>query len=192
MKKTFYIMRHGQTLFNVRRKIQGACDSPLTALGIRQAIGAASYFKNIKLDHLYSSTSERASNTLEIVTNYGLPYRRLKGLKEMNFGIYEGETEDLIPDAVRLETFFVDYGGESTNELLERMVHTCTTIMEQENHQVVLAVSHAFACIEFLRAWTDPTEQINKGIPNCCIFKYEYEGGEFTLVDVIRPMPIPE
>ncbi|HQZ20610.1 MAG TPA: histidine phosphatase family protein, partial [Trichococcus flocculiformis] len=28
MKKTLYLMRHGQTLFNVRRKIQGACDSP--------------------------------------------------------------------------------------------------------------------------------------------------------------------
>ncbi|PET75326.1 hypothetical protein CN514_04190 [Bacillus sp. AFS001701] len=30
MKKTFYLMRHGQTLFNKRRKIQGWCDSPLT------------------------------------------------------------------------------------------------------------------------------------------------------------------
>ena len=37
MKKTFYLMRHGKTLFNVRRKIQGACDSPLTEQGIIQA-----------------------------------------------------------------------------------------------------------------------------------------------------------
>ena len=33
MKKDLYLMRHGQTLFNVRRKIQGWCDSPLTELG---------------------------------------------------------------------------------------------------------------------------------------------------------------
>ena len=43
MKKTFYLMRHGQTLFNVRRKIQGACDSPLTNLGIEQAQIAGEY-----------------------------------------------------------------------------------------------------------------------------------------------------
>lgn len=191
MKKTFYIMRHGQTLFNERRKIQGACDSPLTELGIRQAKGAAEYFKNIKLDHIYSSTSERASNTLEIVTDFRMPYRRLKSLKELNFGIYEGESEDLIPDYKTMTTFFVNCGGESTNRLLERLVYSCTEIMNRENHHIVLAVSHAFSCIEFMRAWTDPTEEINKGIPNCCIFKYQYEAGEFTLVNVTRPDPIP-
>lgn len=31
--KDLYIMRHGQTLFNVRGKIQGWCDSPLTEEG---------------------------------------------------------------------------------------------------------------------------------------------------------------
>lgn len=37
--KHLYMMRHGQTLFNVRRRIQGSCDSPLTELGIKQAEG---------------------------------------------------------------------------------------------------------------------------------------------------------
>ena len=35
--KYVYLMRHGQTLFNVQHKIQGFCDSPLTSLGIKQA-----------------------------------------------------------------------------------------------------------------------------------------------------------
>ena len=37
MKKTLYLMRHGQTLFNVQHKIQGWCDAPLTELGMKQA-----------------------------------------------------------------------------------------------------------------------------------------------------------
>ena len=57
MKKTLYLMRHGQTLFNVRRKIQGACDSPLTELGIQQAGIASAYFDEIDLDHAYCSTA---------------------------------------------------------------------------------------------------------------------------------------
>lgn len=44
MKKTLYLMRHGQTLFNKRKKIQGACDSPLTEEGINQAKLAREYF----------------------------------------------------------------------------------------------------------------------------------------------------
>lgn len=46
MKKTLYLMRHGQTLFNKRRKNQGWYDSPLTELGIRQAKTVAKYFKD--------------------------------------------------------------------------------------------------------------------------------------------------
>jgi probable phosphoglycerate mutase len=64
-------MRHGQTLFNLRRKVQGWCDSPLTELGINQAKIAGQYFKdnNIIFEHAYSSTSERACDTLEQVTD---------------------------------------------------------------------------------------------------------------------------
>ena len=62
MKKTLYLMRHGQTLFNLRKKIQGSCDSPLTDEGIRQAKMAGKYFqdKGITFDAAYSSTQERA------------------------------------------------------------------------------------------------------------------------------------
>lgn len=187
MKKTLYIMRHGQTLFNLRKKLQGYCDSPLTELGKRQAEIAGEYLKNIDIDHAYSSTSERCCDTLEIATNKSIEYVRLKGLKEMNFGLFEGESEDLKPrNSKEYENFFVDYGGESISQVRERMVNTCTEIMEKEDHNVVLAVSHGLASFCFLSNWQDGEEERRKGIPNCCIFKYEYENKRFKLVDVIR------
>lgn len=190
MKKTFYLMRHGQTLFNVRRKIQGAYDSPLTKLGIQQAKEASEYFKDIPLDHAYSSTSERACDTLELATNYQMPYKRLKGLKEMNYGVFEGESEDLHPQDKKVYgTFYLDYGGESRAQVRERMVKICTEMMEIEDHQTVLAVSHAGACYQFLGHWQDPADELKKGFPNCCIFKYEFDSVEkvFSLLEVIRP-----
>ena len=86
MEKILYLMRHGQTLFNVRRKIQGVCDAPLTELGIEQARRAARHYTEhqIIFDHAYSSTSERACDTLELVTD--MEYKRVKGLREWNFG----------------------------------------------------------------------------------------------------------
>ena len=101
-------MRHGQTLFNVRRKIQGACDSPLTEIGIKQAEHTRQYFDDIPLDHAYASTAERSSDTLEIILQGRLPYERSKSLKERNFGTFEGESEDLNPtDREVHRSFFV-------------------------------------------------------------------------------------
>lgn len=185
MKKTLYLMRHGQTLFNQRKKVQGWCDSPLTELGVKQAETAGKYFKerNIIFDDAYSSTSERASDTLELVTD--MPYTRLKGLKEWNLGTFEGESEDLNPP-LPYNDFFVKYGGEDQKEMQERVASACQKIMEEDN-KVVLAVSHGAACRNFMRYWehTSTIVQQNK-IGNCCILKFEYENKEFKLVVIIN------
>lgn len=89
--KTLYLMRHGQTLFQRTAQDPGLVRRTLTDLGIQQAQIAGDYFtKNgIEIQGAYCSTSERASDTLELITD--LPYVRLKGLKERNFGRFEGE-----------------------------------------------------------------------------------------------------
>ena len=186
MKKTLYLMRHGQTLFNLQHKIQGWCDAPLTPLGIKQAQIASQYFKDnqIVFDHAYSSTSERACDTLEIVTDSQMPYTRLKGLKEWNFGAFEGKDECLNPK-LPYGNFFKQYGGEGEMELRERVAKTLTEVMEKDDHQVVLAVSHGAACAQFYREYEQYAKVLKKErFYNCCILKYEYENGIFTLVEL--------
>lgn len=188
MKKTLYLMRHGQTLFNVRRKIQGWCDAPLTELGQKQAHIAGEYFikNHIVFDHAYSSTSERACDTLEIVTRYQMPYTRVKGLKEWNFGIFEGESEDLNPP-LPYGDFFKQYGGEGEMELRQRLADTLLEIMQKEDHQVVLALSHGASCRAFMRYWAKNQKVDQKErLGNCCILKFEFENDEFSLVEIIN------
>ena len=188
MKKTLCLMRHGQTLFNVRRKIQGACDSPLTELGIQQAEHMRKYFKDIPLTAAYSSTSERSCDTLEIVLEDRLSYQRSKMLKERNFGTFEGESEDLNPTNREVHrSFFVPYGGEHASETEARMVKFLCETMEKDNHDHVLAVSHAGASVQFMSHWMDPWTVLKGRFPNCTVFKYEYEASVFRLVEVIYP-----
>ena len=183
--KYLYLMRHGETLFNVEHRIQGWCDSPLTEIGIQQALAAKAKLKEVSFDHAYCSTSERASDTLELITD--LPYTRLKGLKEMYYGLLEGESERLnCKTPKECETYYLPFHGESSNTVRDRMVETLTSIMEKEDHHTVLAVSHSGACFNFMRAWMDPTEELKKGFPNCCIFVYQYENRRFTLHHVLR------
>ena len=188
MKKTLYLMRHGQTLFNVQQKIQGWCDSPLTSIGIKQAEVARLYFNgnNIVFDKAYCSTSERASDTLEIVTDNKMEYTRVKGLKEFSFGAYEGKDELLRPK-YPFDDFFVYYGGENQEDMMNRVSKTLHEIMKKENHDVVLAVSHAGSCRSFLTYNKDNNKVGLDGvINNCCIFKYEYENDIFSCVEIIN------
>lgn len=174
-------------MFNVQKKIQGWCDSPLTNNGIQQAIKAKEYFKDHKItfDHAYSSTSERCCDTLELITD--MPYERKKGLKEMFYGQLEGESERLNCETPKeCETYYLQFQGESSNTVRDRMMKTLTDIMKQEDHHQVLAVSHSGACFNFLRGIQDPMEELKKGFGNCCIFVYEFDDSGFTLMDVIR------
>ena len=47
-------------------------------------------------------------------------------------------------------------------------------------------MSHGLASLCFLSNFEDTDEMMKKGIPNCTIFKYEYENKEFKLIEIIR------
>lgn len=190
MKKKLFLMRHGETLFNQLKKIQGSCDSPLTERGIQQAQLARQYFQenNIQFDQLYSSTQERASDTLEIITE-NKNYQRLKELKEMGFGSFEGEQQFLQPEGQEYyDSFYLQFGGESMTLVQERMVKTLHQIMAREDHQNVLAISHNGACVSFLQTiWEGDPNDLIRAFPNCSIFVLTYENQQFQLEDIIDP-----
>ncbi len=184
-----YLMRHGQTLFNVLKRKQGWCDSPLTEDGIAQARRAGEWIREqgITFDHCYSSTSERACDTLELVVP-GMPYERLKGLKEWNFGVFEGLTEDINP-ALPYNDFYVQFGGEGMMDFRERIVRTITEIMNRPDHECVLAVSHGAACAQAMRGLSyDYFRATGKRVGNCGIIELDYtpETG-FSVCDVHNP-----
>lgn len=184
--KTIYLTRHGQTLFNLQHKIQGFCDSPLTELGINQAKIAKEYFirEGIKLEEAHSSTSERAVDTLEILTE--LPFKTHKKLKEWNFGTFEGEGEHLNPP-LPYNDFFVQFGGEDQFEVEKRLNEAITKIATESSNEQILIVSHGGAIANFYRKWENYSQVRREGaIPNCSIFKYEYDDGIFVLKEIIR------
>ncbi|MCQ9209987.1 histidine phosphatase family protein [Granulicatella seriolae] len=181
-----YLVRHGQTLFNAQHKIQGFCDSPLTETGIKQAQIARKHLdaEGIVFDEAYSSTSERASDTLEILTD--IPYKRVKNLREWNFGSYEGEGEHMNPPLPYLD-FFVQFGGESQADIEERISVTIGDLVAQSKADNILIVSHGAAIANFYRRWKHANIVHRKSrIQNCSLFKYDYSNEEFRLEEIIE------
>ena len=183
--KEFYLMRHGQTRFNVQHRLQGVCDAPLTEVGIEQAKKAGQYLAKQEpiFDHVFTSTSERASDTLEIVTGR-TDYERLKGLE----GQPEYLTPKTLPDGQGFGDYFVQFGGESTTQVRDRMELTIRAIMESvADGSKSLLVSHGPSILQFCRRVLNPVPDI-RGLKNCCILHFTYDQGQFELVSVYNPV----
>lgn len=186
--KTLYLMRHGETLFNQLNKVQGWCDSPLTEKGIQQGETAKKYFSQnqITFDACYCSTQERASDTLELIIG-DQQYTRLKALKEMGFGVFEGENSALQPvDPESYEQFYVAFGGESGPEVQQRIFNCLNEIMEKNKGENILVVSHNGAIFSFLKQ-IFPGQKLPVGLANCGFIKFNYQAGTFNYLETIDP-----
>jgi len=184
--KTLYLTRHAKTLFNMQHKIQGFCDSPLTKEGILQTKEARRHIDQlgIKFDDAYCSTSERASDTVEILTD--IPYTRCKNLREWNFGSLEGEGEYLNPP-LPYNDFFVQFGGESQKQVEHRISNAIMSIMKKTKGKNVLIVSHGGAIANFYRHWENNSSIKRDGpIQNCSLLEYDFDGQQFKLKRIIK------
>ena len=96
MAITVYIVRHGQTLLNRYKKMQGWVDSPLTEKGIQDGKRAGKILENIKFDKAYSSDTMRAIRTCEYILSENKVSGDLKEpqammeFREQKYGYFEG------------------------------------------------------------------------------------------------------
>src|SRR5690625_7493165 len=67
MSTYVYLTRHGETVWNTKKLMQGWKDSPLTDKGVKQARQLSLRLSDVPLNAIYSSTSDRAVNTAEII-----------------------------------------------------------------------------------------------------------------------------
>ncbi|MDP9579772.1 histidine phosphatase family protein [Priestia megaterium] len=89
-KVTLYFVRHGETQYNVEKRIQGFCDSPLTESGIFQAKSVGKGLSDINFKAAYSSDSQRVLDTAKYaIGNQDIPLIIDPRLKELNFGVLE-------------------------------------------------------------------------------------------------------
>lgn len=186
MSGDLYLVRHGQTMFNEKRVIQGWCDAPLTSEGEEQAERIGRYFarEGIAFDHAYTSTLTRTQQTIERIVD--MPYKRVEDLREWGFGVFEGERVDLMPP-FPWGNFYVPFGGEGQMAVRARVSDALARIMEQPGHGRVLVVSHGSACREFLTKWVpDGGFGCGKVPGNCSVMHFTFDKGAFELVEILE------
>lgn len=145
-----YLVRHGETVWNVEKRLQGWKDSPLTENGLRNAERLAERLDGTRIDRIFSSDQKRALTTAQIIAkDRSIPIEILSSLRELNFGSWEGMTISEIEDKYPLEynTYknnpdkYISTDGESIGQLFDRAAKALKHIQScgEEN---VLVVTH--------------------------------------------------
>ena len=155
-----YIARHGETDWNVLHRLQGWTDRPLNETGRRQAVELAETLKGIRLDAIYSSTLSRSRDTARTVAGSTMMVKSLDGLRERNYGHYQGGS-DTAPEYLRRSNDWTDRldDGESLNQLLARARDSLAQIRRERPAGNVLIVAHRITNQMLLRALLDLTPE---------------------------------
>ena len=180
--KRLYLLRHGQTEFNVKKLVQGRCDSPLTDLGRQQAQTAAAWLKahGVVPDKVASSPLGRAMATASLVACELLgpdaAVESCEGIIERCYGTFEEGPHDALPtDVWDPGEDLVPFGGEGSRALQERMVGTLINLMGSEGIETLLAVSHGSTSRQFIKAAAPEGFELPAKLPNCAIMIFDFD-----------------
>ncbi len=193
-----YIIRHGETDWNVKGRLQGQTDTPLNEKGIRLAEITAEGMKEISFDLAITSPLERARQTAEIV----LGERRTPVLEdwriaEIRFGPWEGlgcrKENFQIPDP-GFEDFYQNpfhyqppEGGESVKEVCERAREFFHEVIGNPlwKDKTILIATHGCACRAILNNVYENKLDFWHGRvpPNCAVNIVDVKDGKAMLTE---------
>ena len=150
----FWLVRHGQTDWNIQRRYQGHKDIPLNAAGREQARDLAAGLNGASFAAVYSSDLSRAMETAAILTeNHPMTIITDLRLREIAMGDWEGRTLAEVSSEQPGNDGRLAYtevhsrapGGESLAEVAARVRAFADEIAAKHPGQVVLIVSHGLS-----------------------------------------------
>lgn len=180
-----YLVRHGETDWNLESKIQGQTDTSINDNGRKQAQELAERVVEElgAIKRIYSSRQKRALETAQIIG------RKLsvspvvhQGLEEICLGEWEGYTWKQVKETFSEEyriwhqnrRYQVPPGGESYQQLLDRLLPALDGIIKKEGQDVLIVTHSAVIMTLMSYIYDTPFEDMAKN----------YKTGNATIVEL--------
>lgn len=167
---TLYLMRHGETIDNVRRVIQSHNDSPLTQEGIVATRGRAKMLKGIMLDAIFCSDLERTRISLEILLeklDINIDVNYCTEIRELDFGQVTGKNIKDVKEIILLhkkETWRHYPDGESGDSFSKRIIDFVESVLRRYDGKSVLFMTHYGVIETILKHYVKtPDKRLNTG-----------------------------
>ena len=190
-----YIVRHGETEWNVIKRFQGQLNTPLTEKGMEKLGETGKKLKNILFDQVYTSELERTVNSAEIILNENNGYKnnklelqKLAELNEVYFGVWQGLTYEEVflkyPEEANNYFYNVknykaeNVEAENLKDALERFLRGINKILDSHKSGNILIVTHGTVFEMFINyvgnsSIFDIDERTLMGNGDYKIFSYE-------------------
>lgn len=181
------IIRHGETDWNVERRIQGHTDIPLNETGRAQALAMAFNAAHQRFHSIYSSDLARAVETAQVLAQReDQEVKLLPQLRERHFGLFQGMT--VAQGAGRHPEAYAHYvardpdydfeTGESLRQFAERVADGIDWMVRHHVGQTIAAVSHSGVLdVVYRRATGRPLSAPRDfKIPNCGLNWFHFDG----------------
>ena len=188
MSLELYVARHGETDWNRERRLQGAVDIPLNAVGHAQARALADKLATITFTHLYVSALQRAQQTAAAFPA-SIPRTTLADLNERSLGEFEGQQINGF-DTQALETYqsrkyaWDDAlgNGESLRMHRDRVRRAIAAIRTKHTSGRVLIVAHGATNAVMLSEFRgrEPHDVADLHIINGSVYHARFDGDVFA------------
>lgn len=151
MNTQLCVVRHGETNWNIQRRIQGQLDVPLNAHGQEQAQALAQYLRGESFAACYSSDLLRAQQTAQtLIAGTAWPLHFDAALRERHYGELQGLTaEEVAQQAPHASAYYVardvHYAfatGESLHHFAQRVLQGVSRLARQHVGETLLLVTH--------------------------------------------------
>jgi len=146
METTIYFIRHGETLANSQRVLQGRIDTPLTETGKKQILKTCKDLTNMVINWkaIYTSPLGRAMETTNIITSY-FPRRKPVIVEPLIMEREFGEGDGLkINDSNYRKLLYNEFEGEETEEeIIQRADTFIKKVLHDYFGKEVLVISHS-------------------------------------------------
>ena len=191
--KKIYLVRHGQTDYNLRGIVQGSgIDASLNDRGRKQAAEFFRAFRDVPFDKIYTSALRRTEESVAEFIGLGIPHEKLPGLNEINWGTREGMVitpeEDayyhwVIKEWQNGNTTLRIEGGESPQDVFERQKPAIEHILSRDNEEIVLVCMHGRAMRVLLcQILNYPLKCMDEfEHSNLCLYLLNYTGSMFSV-----------
>lgn len=192
--KKIYLIRHGQTDFNLKGIVQGSgIDSSLNATGRAQAQAFYLNYKHVPFDKVYTSALNRSIESVQHFIDDGLKHKALSGLNEINWGTREGveitpEEDAYYHSVIKAwqdgQTDLEIEGGESPIQVKERQKKALQHILNSDEETILICMHgraiRILLCLmlNYPLRCMDLFEHHNLGL-----YKLTYTGSMFCLDD---------
>ena len=180
--KHIYLFRHGETNLNIEKQVKGQLEDVsyhFTENGLKQIQQIANQLKEKHIEAIVSSDIDRALDSAVLANSeLNLPISIRKIFRGLNMGEFQGLTENIFLNDERVKKAFKDYsikipGGESINELNQRLIAGLIEIAKNTTYNNIAIFSHG-AAISNINAYLQKKEY--KDINYCHII---YDKGNF-------------